>query len=294
MGAASMIPKSPAAGGAATADLMIAMTAMLWASGGLFIKLVNLGPLATAGIRSVIAAVFLFATAQKPRFQWSLAQLLCGIAHALAMITFVAATKLTTAANAILLQYSAPAFVALFSFWLLGERISRFDWVTLAVVLGGLVLFFLDDLSFAGSWGNILAILSGVAFAWVHLLLRYQKAGSPVGSLILGNVIAALVCAPWALERAPDTRSWLALLFLGTIQLGISNMLYSRAIRHVRAVESAIILMIEPVLNPVLVFVFLGERPGPWAIAGGAVVFAVIGARSLMTARAAEAMRSRG
>ena len=288
-----MIAKSPEARTAATADLMIAMTAMLWASGGLFIKLVNLGPLATAGIRSVIAAVFLFATARKPRFQWSLAQLLCGVAHALAMITFVAATKLTTAANAILLQYSAPAFVAVFSFWLLGERISRFDWASLAVVLGGLVLFFLDDLSLEGSWGNILAIVSGVAFAWVHLLLRYQKAGSPAGSLILGNVIAAVVCAPWALERWPDARSWLALLFLGTIQLGLSNMLYSRAIRHVRAVESAIILMIEPVLNPLLVFVFLGERPGPWAIAGGVVVFAVIGARSLITARAAEAMRAR-
>ena len=289
-----MIAKSPEARTAATADLMIAMTAMLWASGGLFIKLVNLGPLATAGIRSVIAAAFLFATARRPRFQWSLAQLLCGVAHALAMITFVAATKLTTAANAILLQYSAPAFVAVFSFWLLQERISRFDWASLAVVLGGLVLFFLDDLSLEGSWGNILAIVSGVAFAWVHLLLRYQKAGSPAGSLILGNLIAAVVCAPWALERWPDARSWLALLFLGTIQLGVSNMLYSRAIRHVRAVESAIILMIEPVLNPLLVFVFLGERPGPWAIAGGAVVFAVIGARSLITARAAEAMRARG
>ncbi len=269
------------------------MTATLWASGGLFIKLVNLGPLATAGIRSVIAAVFLFATADGPRFHASLAQLLCGLAHAAAMVSFVAATKLTTAANAILLQYCAPVFVALFSFWLLGERISRFDWFSLAAVLGGLVLFFLDDLTLAGSWGNVLAIASGVAFAWVHLLLRYQKAGSPVGSLILGNVIAAVVCAPWALERWPDGRSWLALLFLGTVQLGVSNMLYARAIRHVRAVESAIILMIEPVLNPLLVFVFLGERPGPWAIAGGMVVFAVIGARSLMTARAAEAMRAR-
>ncbi len=272
---------------------MIALTATLWASGGLFIKLVNLGPLATAGIRSVIAAVFLFATAKGPRFQWSAAQLLCGAAHAIAMITFVAATKLTTAANAILLQYSAPVFVALFSFWLLGERISRFDWVSLAVVLGGLVLFFFDRLTIAGSWGNVLAIVSGVAFAWVHLLLRYQKAGSPVGSLILGNVITAVVCAPWAVGRAPDAASWGALIFLGTVQLGLSNMLYSRAIRHVRAVESAIILMIEPVLNPILVLVFLGERPGPWAIAGGVVVFAAISVRSLIAARAWEAMRSR-
>jgi drug/metabolite transporter (DMT)-like permease len=283
----------PAEAPHAAADLMIAMTAMLWASGGLFIKLVNLGPLATAGIRSVISAVFLIATARGPRFQWSSAQLLCGVAHAAAMITFVSATKLTTAANAILLQYSFPAFVALLSFWLLGERISRFDWISLAAVIGGLVLFFLDDLSLEGSWGNVLAIVSGVAFAWVHVLLRYQKAGTPVGSLILGNVIAALVCAPWAVERFPDARSWLALLFLGTVQLGLSNLLYSRAIRHVRALESAIILMIEPVLNPVIVFFALGERPGPWAIAGGLVVFAVIGARSLLTARAAEAMRGR-
>ena len=282
-----MSPASPREGKPALADLMIALTAVFWASGGLLIKLVNLGPLATAGLRSVIAAVFLFATAPRgPRFHWSAAQLLGGVAHAAAMITFVAATKLTTAANAILLQYSAPVFVALFSFWLLRERISAFDWVSLAAILGGLVLFFLDDLTLAGSWGNVLAIASGVAFAWLHLLLRYQRAGSPVGSLILGNVITAVVCAPWYFERVPDTRSWLALALLGTVQLGVSNMLYARAMRHVRAVESAIILMIEPVLNPVLVFVFLGERPGPWAMAGGAVVFVVVGARSLAAARA--------
>lgn len=288
-----MTPTTSIAGKPAAADLMMALTATLWASGGLFIKLVNLGPLATAGIRSAIATVFLFATVRAPRFQWSAPQLLCGVAHAAAMISFVAATKLTTAANAILLQYSAPVFVAVFSFWLLGERISTFDWFSLAAVLGGLVLFFVDDLTLAGSWGNALAIASGVAFAWVHLLLRYQKAGTPVGSLILGNVISALACAPWAFERLPDTRSWMALLFLGTVQLGVSNYVYSRAIRYVRAVESAIILMIEPVLNPLLVLLFLGERPAPWAIAGGVVVVAVISLRGLVAARAAEAMRAR-
>ncbi len=283
--------RAPIAAEPATAELMIAATATLWASGGLLIKLVNLGPLATSGIRSAIATVFLLATVRGRRFEWSPAQLLCGVAHAAALITFVAATKLTTAANAILLQYSAPVFVALFSFWLLGERISRFDWFSLAAVLGGLVLFFLDHLTLAGSWGNVLAIASGVAFAWSHLLLRYQKAGTPVGSLILGNLIAAVVCAPWAVERLPDARSWLALAFLGTVQLGVSNLIYSRAIRRVKAVEAAIILMIEPVLNPILVLIFLGERPGPWAIAGAVVVFAVVGARALAAARAAAGAR---
>jgi drug/metabolite transporter (DMT)-like permease len=273
---------------------MIAATATLWATGGLLIKLVNLGPLATASIRSTIAAVFLFATAQKPRFRWSWAQLLCGVAHAAAMIMFVAATKMTTAANAILLQYCAPVFVAVFSFAVLGERIGVVDWVSLAAVLGGLVLFFLDRLTLAGSWGNILAIGSGVAFAWVHLLLRYQKAGSPAGSLILGNVISAVVCAPWAFERMPDARSWVALVLLGTVQLGVSNMLYARAIRRVKAVESAIILMIEPVLNPILVLLVLGERPGPWAMAGGVVVFAVVAVRSVLVAGRADAARGAG
>src|SRR5262249_24016158 len=165
-----------------------------------------------------------------------------------------AANKLTTAANAILLQYTAPVWVALLAGWLLDERATRADWLTIAVVFGGMAIFLYDGLRLHDLAGVIVAIASGVAFATMIVLLRLQKDASAIESIILGNLIGALIGLPamWS-SPWPDARSLLALLVLGVVQLGLSYLLYARAIMHVTALEAVLIPVLEPILNPLWV-----------------------------------------
>jgi len=137
---------------------LLILTGVLWSTGGLLIKWVEWNAPAIAGMRSAIAAVFLFAVLGRPRFTWSGAQIGGGVAYAASALCFVAATRLTTAANAILLVYTAPVYVALLSTWFLREKVTGLDWLTVLLVLGGMGLFFLDRLTLAGWWGNVCAI----------------------------------------------------------------------------------------------------------------------------------------
>jgi drug/metabolite transporter (DMT)-like permease len=166
----------------------------------------------------------------------------------------VVATKLTTAANAVLLQYTAPVYVAFLGAWFLGEHTRWFDWFTIVLVMGGMALFFLDTLTPGNLLGNVCAILSGIGFAFFVLFMRRQKNESPIETVILGNFFTGLIGIPFMFESMPGPMSWLGLLFLGVVQLGISYALYSEAIRHVSALEAILIPGIEPILNPIWVF----------------------------------------
>ena len=263
--------------------------ALCWSLGGLLIKSVPWPPLAVAGGRGFIAAAFLAAFAPRFHFTWSVAQIGGAVAYAATTILFVTATKLTTAANAILLQYTAPVWIALLGSWFLGERSTRADWLTIGVVFCGMGLFFCDDLRFSGFAGNLIALASGVAFAAMTLLLRKQKDGSPESSIFLGNLLAGVIGLPFMLSaRAiPDSRGWIALGLLGVVQLGVSYLLYARAIRQITALEAVLIPVIEPILNPIWVLLALGERPGPLSLAGGLVVLAAITTRTLHSLRGA-------
>ncbi len=256
--------------------------ALCWSLGGVFIKSVDWSPMAIAGTRSAIAALVVFACFPRMRITWSMHQLAGAAAYALAMVTFVAATRMTTAANAVLLQYAAPAWVALFSAWFLGERARRSDWLTIFLVMGGMVLFFLDRLTLAGTWGNVWASVSGICFAWVILLLRRQKDTSPYGSVFLGNVLTALVCLPWMFRGAPGPGGWAGLILLGTVQLGLAYVMFSIASRHVTALEASLILLMEPLLNPLWTFLALGEVPGTMAMAGGVIILGAITFRAAL------------
>ncbi len=267
------------------AVVFLVLTAMLWSTGGLLIKGVDWSPLGIAGTRSAIAALVLLAVVRRRNFTWSAAQIGGAIAYAATVVLFVVATKLTTAANAILIQYTAPIYIALFSPWFLKERARRADWLIMAVMLGGLVLFFLDKLKAGEVWGNVAAVLSGVSFAWLALFLRKQKAGSPMESVFLGNVIAAAVCLPWVTGPVPGAAGWWCLAALGVVQISLAYMLYTKAIRHVTALEAMLIPALEPILNPALVYLVHGEQPGAWALAGGAVVLAAVAVRAVLTAR---------
>jgi drug/metabolite transporter (DMT)-like permease len=290
------------------AVLLLVLTAFLWSTSGLFIKYVRWNAPAIAGTRSGIAALFIILAGRVPRFSAMMRNpkresrgsgaegrlsrilfpLLGGLAYACTVVLFVIATRLTTAANAILLQYTAPAWVALFGAWFLKERATSLDWLIIAAVFGGLVLFFFDHFDTRGFWGNVLAIASGFTYAWMILLLRRQKR-SPLASIIIGNLMAAAFCAPFIRAPWPDLAGWLALLYLGTVQLGFSYLLYTYAIRHVLAIEAILIPTLEPLLNPLWVFLFLGEIPGSWSILGGLVVLSALTYRSYRMVR-----RSRG
>ena len=260
----------------------LVLAALFWSLGGLLIKSVAWPPLAVAGGRGLIAGLFLLATNRGLKFNFSRLQVLGALGYASCTVTFCAATKLTTAANAILLQYTAPVWVALFGAWLLGERASRYDWMTIAVVLGGMCLFLADGLEAGHLAGNGVAALSGICFAGMTLALRGQKDGSPVESIILGNGLAFLVGLPW-IAQAPalSAAGWTALGTLGLLQLGASYWLYARAIKHVTALEAVLIPVIEPILNPVWVILAVGERPTALSLLGGVIVLAAVTLRAL-------------
>ena len=260
---------------------LMAAAALCWSLGGLLIKSVAWPPLAVAGGRGFIAAAVLAVFAPRFRFTWSAAQIGGAVAYAATTILFVTATKLTTAANAILLQYTAPVWIALFGAWFLGERATRRDWLTIAIVFGGMGLFFCDDLRLAGFAGNLIALASGVAFAAMTLLLRKQKDTSAEESIFLGNLLAGVVGLPFMFSARtfPSVRGWIALVLLGIVQLGISYLLYARAIRHITALEAVLIPVIEPILNPIWVLLALGERPGPLSLVGGVIVLSAVTAR---------------
>jgi len=267
--------------------LLLVVAALCWSLGGLLIKAVSWPPLAVAGGRGLIAALFLLATNRGLRFHFSRDQVLGAIAYAACTVTFCVATKLTTAANAILLQYTAPVWIALFGAWFLGERATRADWLTIVAVLGGMTLFFADSLELTHVLGNTIAVASGVCFAGMTIALRKQKDTSASESIILGNLLAFLVGLPWIL-RAPalSATGWTALTLLGVVQLGVSYWLYARAIKHVTALEAVLIPVIEPILNPVWVLIALHEKPTPLALTGGAIVLGAVTLRAVASVRA--------
>jgi drug/metabolite transporter (DMT)-like permease len=264
---------------------LLLVAALLWSLGGVLIKSIDWHPMAIAGGRSAIAIPLMLACIGWPRFTFSRAQIGGAIGYALTVALFVFATRMTTAANAIFLQYTAPIYVAIIGRWYLGERALRIDWLVIATALGGIALFFMDQLTVAGFWGNIVALESGLAFATVALFLRKERSGSPATAIILGNIIVAVAGAPFMVSSPISAGDFGWLLLLGTLQLGLPYVLYSIAIKHVTALEATLIPLIEPVLNPLWVMLALGERPGPWAIVGAMLVLGAVLARGALMIR---------
>jgi len=264
------------------------LAALGWSLAGVLFKYVQWPPLAAAGGRSLIAAVFLIAVRGRAlRFTWTPLQLGTAVAYAGCTVLFAAANKLTTAANAILLQYTAPVWIALLGSWLLGERSTRADWLTILAVFAGMGVFLYDGLQLNNLLGIAVSIASGIFFAAMIILLRMQKDGSPLESVIIGNVLGFCIGLPaiWSAPPLPG-QSLGALLLLGVLQLAIPYLLYSRAIKHVTALEAVLLPVIEPILNPIWVMLIIGERPSPLALLGGVIVVGAVTWRALASIRA--------
>ena len=283
------------------AHAAILATAVLFSTGGAAIKACQLAAWQVAGFRSGIAALVLCLLVPTSR-QVSGPILLVAAAYAGTLISFVLANKLTTAAQAVFLQAAAPLYVVFLERWLLGTRLSRRDVPVLGLVVVGVVLLFFGSEGGSGAGsatapdparGNIIAIVSGVFYACMLVGLRWlaertPRPGAAAAAAVWGNGLAFVVALPMALPVVGSTpRDWLVLTYLGTFQIALAYYLVARAVRTVSALDVALLLLVEPVLNPIWVWLLHGEMPGPLALAGAALVLAATAWRTLAAPRAA-------
>lgn len=261
--------------------LYIAGAALLWSSGGIGIKAIADSPLKVACYRSLFAAIALlliFGRDVWGRRRWksSFAFAAAIVCYGSCLTTFVIATRWTTAANAIFLQYAGVIWVLLLSPLVLREPMRSRDAIAIGVAISGMALFFVGRLEARGLAGNLMALVSSVFFAGLILALRRETLAAK-SAITWGNALLAAVLFPWvAGEAALTLRSFVILLFLGVFQLGLAYLLFVRGLAHVTATQASLTGMLEPVANPIWVLLFLGERPSPFAIAGGIVVLAAI------------------
>jgi drug/metabolite transporter (DMT)-like permease len=260
--------------------LMMVATASLWSIGGLFIKVIDWNPFAIAGVRSLIASLVILAFLRKPKIHFSFPQVAAAIANAVTMLLFVTANKTTTAANAILLQYMAPIFTAFIGAALLKEKMRVEHWISIFIVVVGMMIMFAYKLDSGQLLGDIIALISAVTYSLYLVFMRMQKEGSPLESNLMSQWITTGVCLIISLFLPMPQftqKSVAATLVLGIVQIGIPSILIVYAIKQISAVSANLIAVIEPVLNPVWVFLVLGEYPGMNTIIGGAIIlFAVI------------------
>jgi DME family drug/metabolite transporter len=269
--------------------LLVLGAALLWSTGGLGVKALADPPLKVAFFRSgfAAAALLLLLRPRWPRFTLAFAVAL--VSYSACLITFVVATKWTTAANAIFLQYSGVVWVLLLSPILLHEPFRRRDAAAIAAALGGMALFFVGKFHSGGA-GDAMAMLSGVFFAGLVIALRSERDAGAEAAVTYGNVLACAALLPFvAGDLSLTTRSTAILTFLGVFQIAGAYVLFVRGLNYVTATQASLFGMLEPVANPIWVFLFLGERPGVFALAGGAIVLAAIAWRTMGSGEAAPA-----
>ncbi|HYD40665.1 MAG TPA: EamA family transporter [Anaeromyxobacter sp.] len=274
--------------------LLLLAAAALWSTAGAAMKLCGLQGLQIAGGRSLVAGVFLLAVLPGAR-RWPSRRMILGVAgYAATVVLFATANKLTTAANAIFIQSSAPLWVLVLSPAVLRERADRSELLAIPVYALGLSLFFLDDLRTPGQLqGNLVALAAGLTFGLCIMGLRRAQEDAEA-ALVWGNLLAAAAVLPlWGQGPAPAGADLLLLAYLGVFQLGLAYLCFARGIARVPALEASLLVLLEPILNPIWTFAFTGERPGPWALAGAGVVLAATVWRTAAPALARRAASSR-
>jgi DME family drug/metabolite transporter len=276
------------------ARLQVLAGTVLLSTGGAAIKLCALNGWQVASFRSGVAVLALLWLAPMRRRDFDRAALLAGAAYAGTMILFVLGNKLTTAANTIFLQSTAPLYVLLLAPWLLGEPVRRSDVAVMATMAVGLALFFVGEQPSLASApaplrGNLIAALDGVTWALTVVAMRWMSRDpqrSVGGMLIIGNGLAFAVCLPLALPvHGATLRDWAVIAYLGVVQIALAYRLLSAGMRHLTALEAMLLLLVEPVLNPVWAGLIQGERPNGWSLIGAAVILAGTIGNGLRSAR---------
>jgi drug/metabolite transporter, DME family len=277
--------------------VFVLLAVLLWSTGGLFIKMTTLDALAVNCGRSLFAALTVVFFTYKKGLKADAYTLLISLIYAGILTCFVYATKTTTAANAIFLQYTAPIYILILSPVLLKERFRAVDLITVFFCLAGMSLFFIEAQSantglatnvFAG---NLAALVSGALFGLYFVLLRHPRTmenRNPAVSVFYGNLIVVLLMLPFLLNNPPQptVNDWLTIFYLGVFQIGISYILFTVGIvSGVRSFDASIIGFVEPLLNPLWVFLVVGETPGRWAMLGGAVILLTVATHTILNNR---------
>ena len=269
------------------AILYLALAAILWSTSGLFVKILDWQPVSILAGRSLFASIVFLIYLRRIPTRFSMWQLLAAGMFILTQFLFVTSTKMTTAANSIFLQYTAPIYIVLLAFWFLREKPSRTDWVSMLIIFIGLTLFFADKLSTDGFYGNLLAILSGVTSAVMMVSFRAQKNGNPAESNLIAFLFTATLGFPFVLKETWTVTNWSILAFLGVFQIGLAFIFFTQGIKHIPALEANLIGTLEPVLNPIWVFLFYGESMRAFALLGGLVVLGGVVLSAIGSAKAA-------
>ena len=269
--------------------------ALMWSLAGFNIKMIEWSPYAIAAGRSLVAVILLAPMVLRKGFQKMDRYVIGGaICYAAFNYCFITSTTLTSSAIAIMMQYTAPIYVALLSWLFLRERVGWADIISVGFVFLGMIFFFLDSNSGGSLKGNIVSIFNGITFAGISIFLRLQKDGNPALSMYLGNVISAVAGLPIMWNAGmPDTISLLFLLLAGLL-VAVSYTLYAKASTGLSALETVLIPIIDPVMNPVWVFLFLDERPGALTIVGAAVILVSVTIRVVSGLTPSSASRTRG
>ena len=269
--------------------------ALMWSLAGFNIKMIEWSPYAIAAGRSLVAVILLAPMVLRKGFQKIDRYVIGGaICYAAFNYCFITSTTLTSSAIAIMMQYTAPIYVALLSWLFLRERVGWADIISVGFVFLGMIFFFLDSNSGGSLKGNIVSIFNGITFAGISIFLRLQKDGNPALSMYLGKVISAVAGLPIMWNAGmPDTISLLFLLLAGLL-VAVSYTLYAKASTGLSALETVLIPIIDPVMNPVWVFLFLDERPGALTIVGAAVILVSVTIRVVSGLTPSSASRTRG
>ena len=263
-----------------TATLEMLLCAALWSIAGIFIKLLPWNGFAVASLRSLIAGltILVYMAAKRYRFVLNKQTLVAGVLAGCVYLCFACANKLTTAANAIVLQFTSPVFIVLFSALLFHERIRKADLAVVLVTLGGIALFFFDQLAPGYVLGNFVAIAAGMFMAGMYMAIGKLEGQERFSAIVIGQSFTFLVGLPFVIVTRPvlNPTTVLCILVLGVLQLGVSYILYVKASRYCPPLACCLLGAVEPLLNPVWVLIFDGERPGLFALIGGVIVVVAI------------------
>jgi drug/metabolite transporter, DME family len=271
--------------------LLVVIAVLLWSTGGMFIKLAtNLDAYQVTFFRSLLAGITVLILTWRDGLRINAFGAMCSVIYAVLLFLFVWATKHTTAANAIFLQYTAPIYILILAPFVIGEKFHLRDLATVIFCIAGMSLFFVGDLTVGDYQGNIAALGSGIFLGLYIMLLRHPKALGMNGTItvIYGNFLLALLTLPSGIAAFPKAQlmDYAAVGFLGVFQIGISYILFIKGVRGgTRPLDASIIGFIEPLLNPVWVFLFVGERPSNWAVLGGIIIIATVVVHTLVQYR---------
>lgn len=266
--------------------IAVAAAALFWSSGGLFIKLLPFDAFTILFYRSSLAAIVFALTYRQEVFHIDRRTLLNSLFYAALLVAFVAANKLTTAANAIFLQYTAPIYILILEPKLFGLKLQRINVYAILACVAGMLLFAADSLE-SGNWaGDGLALFSGLMLAAFMLGQRLNAPSRQSAGIFWGNIIVALVGFPFFVKSPmPTPEQAMMLGWLGLFQIGLGYMLFTYGLKRILAIEASLLAMLEPILNPVWVFWGYGEKPGRLAIVGGAVIILALALRTWLLER---------